>query len=168
MILKLKKRIFDFLDAPPYIPLRSRRYFKATSTIYFFGSLIHLGFLILFFLKDAREMMYFNIGSVFWFLFVIWVNRKGYLLMAAYLAFAEVFLHAAVCTHYFGWGSGFPYYPLLISTAIFILPPGRNVVQFFSTVFGGLFFSRLYYYTQFNEPIYTWESSFIFQYSIPS
>lgn len=153
--------IQDFISAPSNTPLRYQRYYVASSTIYLIGSIVHFAFLIFFAWIGAREMMYFNIFSVHWFLFVIWVNRKGYLTLACYLAFAEVFTHAALCAHYFGWDSGFPYYSFLFSTAIFILPPNKIFLKFLSITLGALIFAGMYYYTQANEPVYKWESPYI-------
>ncbi|MDX1958591.1 MAG: adenylate/guanylate cyclase domain-containing protein [Leptospiraceae bacterium] len=106
-------------------------------------------------------MMYFNIGSVLWFIFTIWVNKQGFLTLAVYLAFTEVLVHAAFCTHYFGWDSGFPYFALLFSTGVFILPPEKVAVKIISIIIGALTFIGFFYYTRFHKPIYIWKSPFI-------
>lgn len=116
-------QIFAFVrslfQAPAGVELRYQRYYVATNSIYVLAALIHFTFIFFFTLVGAWEMAIFNFGSVFWFAFTIWINRKKYLFTSLYLCFSEVFLHALAATYFFGWGAGYQYYMMLFATGIF-------------------------------------------------
>lgn len=147
--------------SPEGVELRYQRYFVATNSIYVLAGLIHFAFIFFFLAVGAKEMSLFNIGSVLWFGFTIWINRKKYLFTSLYLCFIEVFLHALAATYYFGWGAGYQYYMMLFATGIFLLPPGKTFLKFGSIVIGCFLFASTYYYAMSYPPIYVWDPSFL-------
>lgn len=151
----------SLFQAPDGVELRYQRYYVATNSIYVLAGLIHFTFVFFFLLVGALEMAIFNIGSVFWFAFTIWINRKKYLFTSLYLCFSEVFLHALTATYFFGWGAGYQYYMMLFATGIFLLPPGKNILKFGSIVIGCLLFASTYYYSLNYPPIYVWSTNFL-------
>ncbi|XDD47506.1 SpoIIE family protein phosphatase [Leptospira sp. WS39.C2] len=151
----------SLFHAPNGIEIRYQRYYVATNSIYVLAGLIHFTFIFFFWFVGANEMAYFNIGSVFWFAFTIWINRKKFLFTSLYLCFLEVFLHALTATYFFGWGAGYQYYMMLFATGIFLLPPGRNFLKFGSIVVGCFLFASTYYYSMNYPPIYVWSSEFL-------
>lgn len=157
----IKEFVLNLFSAPKGTPIRSQRYYVATNSIYVLAGCIHFLFIFFFALVRAPEMMFFNMGSVLWFGFAIWINRKGFLITSLYLCFIEVYAHAAAATYFFGWGAGYQYYALLFSTGIFLLPPGRTIQKFISILVGVFIFGGIYYYTVFNEPVYAWKSPWV-------
>ncbi|TGM93301.1 response regulator [Leptospira levettii] len=151
----------SLFQAPVGVELRYQRYYVATNSIYVLAGLIHFTFVFFFWFVGAYEMAIFNIGSVFWFAFTIWINRKKYLFTSLYLCFSEVFLHALTATYFFGWGAGYQYYMMLFATGIFLLPPGKNFLKFGSIVIGCLLFASTYYYSMNYPPIYVWSTNFL-------
>ncbi len=151
----------SLFQSPEGVELRYQRYFVATNSIYVLAGLIHLAFIFFFLAVGAKEMALFNIGSVVWFGFTIWINRKKYLFTSLYLCFLEVFLHALAATYFFGWGAGYQYYMMLFATGIFLLPPGKTFLKFGSIVIGCFLFASTYYYSISNPPIYVWDPSFL-------
>lgn len=151
----------SLFQAPAGVELRYQRYYVATNSIYVLAALIHFTFIFFFTLVSAWEMAIFNFGSVFWFAFTIWINRKKYLFTSLYLCFSEVFLHALAATYFFGWGAGYQYYMMLFATGIFLLPPGKNFLKFGSIVIGCLLFASTYYYSMTNSPVYIWNENFL-------
>ncbi|EOQ88435.1 SpoIIE-like protein phosphatase domain protein [Leptospira yanagawae serovar Saopaulo str. Sao Paulo = ATCC 700523] len=151
----------SLFHAPEGVELRYQRYFVATNSIYVLAGLIHFTFIFFFWMVGAPEMAFFNLGSVLWFAFTIWINRKQYLFTSLYLCFLEVFLHALTATYFFGWGAGYQYYMMLFATGIFLLPPGKNILKFGSIVVGCLLFASTYYYSMNYPPIYTWSPNFL-------
>lgn len=147
--------------APEGVELRYQRYYVATNSIYVLAGLIHFTFIFFFWIVGAWEMAIFNLGSVLWFAFTIWINRKKYLFTSLYLCFSEVFLHALAATFFFGWGAGYQYYMMLFATGIFLLPPGKNLLKFGSIVIGCLLFASTYYYSMTNPPVYVWSANFL-------
>ncbi|EKJ85374.1 signal transduction histidine kinase [Leptospira meyeri] len=147
--------------SPANVELRYQRYYVATNSIYVLAGLIHFAFIFFFSAVGALEMALFNLGSVIWFAFTIWINRKQYLFTSLYLCFSEVFLHALAATYFFGWGAGYQYYMMLFATGIFLLPPGKNFLKFGSIVLGCLLFASTYYYSMSYPPIYHWTPNFL-------
>lgn len=151
----------SLFQAPQGVEIRYQRYYVATNSIYVLAGLIHFTFIFFFWIVGAYEMAIFNLGSVLWFVFTIWINRKKYLFTSLYLCFSEVFLHALTATYFFGWGAGYQYYMMLFATGIFLLPPGRNFLKFGSIVVGCLLFASTYYYSMNYPPIYIWSPNFL-------
>ncbi|MBK8397160.1 MAG: SpoIIE family protein phosphatase [Leptospiraceae bacterium] len=158
---KLKSKILLLFTAPKGVDLRFQRYYVSTNSIYVLAGLIHFLFIFFFAIVGAPELMYFNMGSVLWFVLSIWINRKQFLVTSLYMCFSEVFAHAIVATIYFGWGAGYQYYALLFSTGIFLLPPGRIIQKFSSILIACIAFSGLFYYSSTHPPIYVWESPYL-------
>lgn len=151
----------SLFQSPANVELRYQRYYVATNSIYVLAGLIHFTFIFFFSAVGALEMALFNLGSVIWFAFTIWINRKKYLFTSLYLCFSEVFLHALAATYFFGWGAGYQYYMMLFATGIFLLPPGKNFLKFGSIVVGCLLFASTYYYSMSYPPIYHWTPNFL-------
>lgn len=151
----------SLFQSPANVELRYQRYYVATNSIYVLAGLIHFAFIFFFSLVGAVEMAVFNVGSVIWFAFTIWINRKKFLFTSLYLCFSEVFLHALAATYFFGWGAGYQYYMMLFATGIFLLPPGKNFLKFGSIVLGCLLFASTYYYSMSYPPVYYWTSNFL-------
>lgn len=158
LILTFVRSLFQ---APDGVELRYQRYFVATNSIYVLAGLIHFTFIFFFWIVDAPEMAWFNLGSVLWFGFTIWINRKKYLFTSLYLCFLEVFLHALTATYFFGWGAGYQYYMMLFATGIFLLPPGKTFLKFGSIVIGCLLFAATYFDSMTHPPIYVWGEDFL-------
>ncbi|EOQ96063.1 SpoIIE-like protein phosphatase domain protein [Leptospira wolbachii serovar Codice str. CDC] len=151
----------SLFQSPAGVELRYQRYYVATNSIYVLAGLIHFTFIFFFSAVGAIEMALFNIGSVVWFGFTIWINRKKFLFTSLYLCFSEVFLHALAATYFFGWGAGYQYYMMLFATGIFLLPPGKNFLKFGSIVIGCLLFASTYYYSMSYPPLYVWSENFL-------
>ncbi|MFO1479737.1 MAG: SpoIIE family protein phosphatase [Turneriella sp.] len=146
---------------PKQTPLKLQRHFISSNTIFVLAFGIHFAFIFFFLVFGVPEMMWFNIASCAWFVGTIYLNRKLYLFTALHLCFFEVLAHAMACVHFFGWESGYQYYAILLPTGIFLLPPGKTWLKFFTIITGCAIFAGGFYYSLSHPPVYKWGSPFL-------
>lgn len=108
-------------------------------TIYVIGLVsclcAHISYFFIFHMLNIKEMMYFNIGSIaFYIVALIFVpilkNDKSMLL---YLSDLEIIAHAAYATYLLGWKPDFGMFLLLIIPATFLTQGKRFYIPFIVT-----------------------------------
>ena len=104
--------------------------------------LAHSTYLIMFLVLKVKEMMYFNIFSVVFYLtlvILVLTLRKGHSILL-YTAASEVIIHAALATYLMGWDADFGIFLLILIPIIFLMMKGRLLVPYiFTAVSMGLF-----------------------------
>ena len=104
--------------------------------------LAHTTYLIMFIILRVREMMYFNIFSVVFYLsltILILILRKGQNILV-YSAATEVIVHASLATYLMGWEPDFGILLLIIIPVLFLVMKGRLLVPYiFSALSMGMF-----------------------------
>ncbi|HET9237837.1 MAG TPA: adenylate/guanylate cyclase domain-containing protein [Oligoflexus sp.] len=90
---------------------------------YLFGATVHGAWIILFFMLDISILGWFNVGSTLLFLFLLWLNERGHVLLTSTLALCEVVAHQACAVIFIGWDAGFQYYLGLSLMLPFLIQP---------------------------------------------
>lgn len=95
----------------------------------------HISYFIMFYMLHIKEMMYFNIGSIAFYLITLILipvlkDNKGILV---YLSDLEIIAHAAYATHLIGWKPDFGMFLLLIIPATFLTQSKHFYIPFIVT-----------------------------------
>ncbi len=116
---------------------------------------IHVGLLLVFWLMEIPALAVVNLLSAIVYLVAGWFNRRGYHTTTVVLALAELIVHQALCVYYIGWGAGFQYYLITITTVVFFLPPGRTASKLILVLLAPAAFLGLDVYARTAEPVYS-------------
>jgi adenylate cyclase len=101
----------------------SNRAYFICKIAYIFGASVHAAWIILFFMLDISFLGWFNVGSTALFLFLLWLNERGNVLLTSTLALCEVVAHQALAVILIGWDAGFQYYLGLSLMLPFLIQP---------------------------------------------
>lgn len=135
-----------------------KRYYTIGNITYSFAIIVHFSWMFMFYLIKAPILSLINIGSTLIFIFAIFVNRKGYYLIAAAIAILEIVLHQILCVKFIGWDSGFQYYLIGLPILPFLLGHDK---KFYRVILSSLcLFAYLYaaIYLKNIQPIYSIKS----------
>ncbi len=119
------------------------------------AALIHLALIGVFWALEIHAMAVVNFFSAAIYVVAGWFNRRGYHTTTVVLALAELVVHQALCVYYMGWGAGFQYYLITITTVVFFLPSGRVLSKLFLVVLAPAAFIALDFYARVAEPVYS-------------
>ncbi len=151
----LMDRLWDELTRlPPGVQERHFRTYVLLNVGAAVAALIHLALIVVFWALDIHAMAVVNLFSSTVYLVAGWFNRRGYHTTTVVLALAELVVHQALCVYYMGWGAGFQYYLITITTVVFFLPPGRYLAKLFLVVLAPAAFILLDFYARVAEPVY--------------
>ena len=105
--------------------------YRATNFVYIFGFTAHITYFVAIFvwLGIVPMILYNLLISCPIFIVAFYINRKGEHLWAAFIASAEVIIHAYLASLFIGWGSGFHFYLLIIIPFIYFLPIISNYTK---------------------------------------
>ena len=87
--------------------LENQKFFSITQTAYYIGFFTHSSAVLLFWLIDLPELMWFNLlfcSPAFGM--ALWLNKKGKFDLAFTVAFLELLFHQIFATYYLGWDVG--------------------------------------------------------------
>lgn len=107
--------------------------------IYFVGLICclcaHISYFIIFYMLHIKEMMYFNIGSIAFYILTLILNTiiKNEKSILVYLADLEIIAHAFMATKLLGWQPDFGMFLLLIIPATFLTQGKRFYIPFIVT-----------------------------------
>jgi class 3 adenylate cyclase len=101
----------------------SNRAYFICKIAYIFGATVHGAWIMLFFMLDISFLGWFNVGSTALFLFLLWLNERGNVLLTSTLALCEVVAHQACAVIFIGWDAGFQYYLGLSLMLPFLIQP---------------------------------------------
>jgi class 3 adenylate cyclase len=101
----------------------SNRAYLICKIAYIFGASVHGAWIVLFFMLDISFLGWFNVGSTALFLFLLWLNERGNVLLTSTLAICEVVAHQACAVILIGWDAGFQYYLGLSLMLPFLIQP---------------------------------------------
>ncbi|MCP3871818.1 MAG: adenylate/guanylate cyclase domain-containing protein [Desulfobacteraceae bacterium] len=153
--LLMQKYIFE---RPDKVDEKNHHVFILESVGVIFGFFTHLFWIFLFWYLGVKPLAIFNIFSVFIWLIVGILNRKGSHLSAILPCAFEVCLHQTLCVYFIGWDSGFQYYILILPTIIYLMPHGANFKKFITIVFVFLNYLLLYHFLKNAEPLFNLDS----------
>lgn len=95
----------------------------------------HISYFIMFYMLGVKEMVYFNIGSILFYIamliFVPVLKHERSLLL--YFTELEIIAHASYATHIVGWAPDFGMFLLLIISAAFLVHGQRFYMPFIIT-----------------------------------
>ena len=97
----------EAFEAPDYIAPDLRRYFFLAKVISVLGFLTHVFFIIAFLYFSLYNMACINIGSLIFYTFAYYINKRGAPHLSMYLSMAEIILHAIIATRLLGWVANF-------------------------------------------------------------
>ena len=97
-----------------------RLFWRAMTRASLVALAVHVCFIVLFWRLGARHLALFNVGSVGLYGCTYMLFRRHYNLLAIWLVWIEVHVHAALAVHALGWDSGFHYYLLTFVPLIFV------------------------------------------------
>ncbi len=121
--------IKTLFQAPLTLDKRHYRYFIFINYGYILSFLIHTINILLFYNLGVRPLVIHNVISVFIFIGCIVINRRGAFFAALTIGILEFISHAAFCTHYIGWDSGYPNYLFFLAICAYLAPAGRRLVK---------------------------------------
>lgn len=130
------------------------RYYFASQQIFLLALFLHVLFLILFSWFDIKELVYFNVASLFLYCLVLYLNRKGLHGIAFGLAYLEVTAHAAFSVVLIGWGTGFFYYLLAIGPMLFFYPRHHLILKTIPAFATAVILAILFIYSLENQAFY--------------
>jgi adenylate cyclase len=122
--LRSARRYVDetLLAVPPNVARYDYRMYLSMIIANYIALLLHLSWVVIFYVLDFPTLSLINIGSVaFWLFSIAILRRRGAMLTAVVLGSAEVLLHQAIAVYYLGWDYGFQYYLLVIVAFTFLM-----------------------------------------------
>lgn len=87
----------------------------------FTAIILHIVFFVIFFIKDIKLLMFFNIFSIFLYIIIFKYLIEKYLVISSIITFFEVSIHSTLCIYLIGWKGGFYVYPLCIIPVIYFI-----------------------------------------------
>ena len=148
-------RFWDSLTRlPPGVHPRHFRTYVLLNVGALAACAIHLALIGVFWALGIHAMAVVNLLSALVYIVAAWFNRKGYHTTTVALALAELVVHQTLCVYYMGWGAGFQYYLITITTVVFFLPSGRTMSKLFLVVLAPATFVALDMYARVAEPVY--------------
>ncbi len=146
----MKKRLHDWLTyVPDTIAPENRRAYHITLIATGIGGPLHLLTLTLFALFDVTPMVYFNIGSVAFYIVIFFLLRQtGQAALYLVVVSIELIIHQVLAVYYLGWGYGFQYF-LLASGLVFMGHFRRPVLPAVCVGISLAAFAWLYFYGQY-------------------
>ena len=115
--------------------------------------LIHLSLIFIFGYLGVKILSIFNIGSVVFWGFAIFLNRRGKLLPSAFVGITEATAHAIICVLVIGWNSGFYVYIFIIIIGLSILNIKRLINKIFLILLNIIGLCFLSFFSQYIDPI---------------
>ena len=95
-------------------------FLMAFKIVHIMASLLHLLFLILFYVLGIYILVIFNIFSVMIYIFLVCTAKKN-IILASVITYIEVYLHSFLCVYLIGWSCGFYIYPLCLIPVVYFI-----------------------------------------------
>lgn len=133
----------------------SNRAYVICKIAYIFGAIVHGSWIVLFFMLDIPFLAWFNVGSTALFLFLLWLNERGNVLLTSTLALCEVVAHQACAVIFIGWDAGFQYYLGLSLMLPFLIQPTHLHLKIVFACLAACTFMYLDMNWRKNMPIYS-------------
>jgi sigma-B regulation protein RsbU (phosphoserine phosphatase) len=147
------KELFKkFHQLPENLTTKDYRSFVFINYAFLVAGMFHFAFIWVFAALGVQVLSIFNILSTLIWIFVIWLNLRGYKVMPMVLGNIEVWIHSALCVIYLGWNSGLHYYILALPMVLFLSlwPMIRKIVV---CLLNGMVYAILYYYSNLSAPL---------------
>ena len=115
------KRLYNFFSAvPANVEVENYWFYNISNLAYFLISLLHLSWIVVFFVIGQKTMLCVQIPSIFCYFIALYFNRKGQHVLAMVIGLVEVNLHQALAVVLLGWGTGFQNFIPLIALLPFL------------------------------------------------
>lgn len=113
----------------------------------------HLLFCLVFLYQKVYGMMFYNIGSVIFYLITYILVKKMVFRIATLLVHIEIMLFVIVSTVYLGWNTGFPLYLVALASMLYFNPFSKRYVTYLLSILEAVLFFALKIYCMNFEPI---------------
>lgn len=102
---------------------------------------MHITFAVLFGMLHINEMMLYNICASMFYTLLIWMVTHRYYRLIVALVHLEVCLFVVVSTLFLGWGYGFAFYLVAMTSLVYFNPfDHKSAIYFFPTIEIVIFF----------------------------
>lgn len=135
---------------------------KIYKNIIILAILLHLFFSVFFSITDIKYLMYYNILSSLFYIFMIFLVNKRMFKVIVSLVHLEVILFVTISIYYLGWDTGYSFYLIAMASLIYFCPFKYKFIPYLFGIAEALLFIIIRIYMNNHDPIYVCSDQFYF------
>lgn len=135
---------------------------KVYKRIIILAFFMHIIFSVFFSFMKINDLMYYNMISSLFYIFMIFLVTKRMFKLIVSLIHLEVILFVIISIRYLGWDTGYSLYLVAMASLIYFCPFKHKFIPYLYGIVEACLFISLKVYMSVNDPIYICSDEFLF------